>query len=73
MAQGSSCEVQIAPSVRKKLIEKYFSFDKPIFRELFGKKLTNKVRKDLDDVSEKTEIEMTSCRRQVCLIFITNL
>jgi hypothetical protein len=64
MAQGSSCEVQIAPSVRKKLIEKFFSFDQDIFRELFGKKLTNKLRKDLDDVSEKTGIGMSSCRRQ---------
>ena len=34
-------------------------------RELLGKKLTGRLRKDLDDISEKTNIPLKSCRRQV--------
>ncbi|KAL0491329.1 hypothetical protein AKO1_009882 [Acrasis kona] len=64
MAQGSSCEVQIPPSVRRRLIEKYFSYDEAVFRELIGRKLNDRSRKDLDDISEQTGVEMISCRRQ---------
>lgn len=33
-------------------------------RELLGKKLTSRHRKDLDEVAEKTNINLKSCRRQ---------
>ncbi|RMX40839.1 hypothetical protein pdam_00006525 [Pocillopora damicornis] len=55
--------LQISPDVQDILIERHF--DKEVVRELLGKKLTGRVRKDLDDVSEKTNIPLKSCRRQM--------
>ena len=49
--------------------DRYYQFDKEVVRELLGKKLTGRLRKDLDDVSEKTNITLKSCRRQVCTSF----
>lgn len=57
-------EFQIEPQTRKLLIEKYYDFDDCVVRELLGKKLSSKHRKDLDEVSEKTNIPLKSCRRQ---------
>jgi hypothetical protein len=34
-------------------------------RELLGYKLSQRQRKDLDDISEKTGVRVRSCRRQV--------
>lgn len=56
--------LQISPDVQDILIEGYYQFDKDMVRELLGKKLTGRLRKDLDDVSEKTNIPLKSCRRQ---------
>jgi hypothetical protein len=41
-------------------------------RELLGFKLTQRQRKDLDDISEKTGIRVRSCRRQVMKILMMN-
>nr|XP_022920490.1 acidic fibroblast growth factor intracellular-binding protein [Onthophagus taurus] len=57
-------EFQIEPQTRKLLIEKYYEFDDSVVRELLGKKLSSKHRKDLDEVSEKTKVALKSCRRQ---------
>jgi len=46
-------------------IIRYYQFDKEVVRELLGKKLTGRLRKDLDDISEKTNIPLKSCRQQV--------
>ncbi|GBM01904.1 Acidic fibroblast growth factor intracellular-binding protein [Araneus ventricosus] len=46
------------------LIERYYEFDDAVIREFLGKKLSARNRKDLDDVSEKTGIQVKSCRRQ---------
>lgn len=46
------------------IIEKYYSLDDAVCRELLGKKLSSKYRKDLDEISEKTSIKLKSCRRQ---------
>lgn len=51
------------------MLIRYYQFDKEVIRELLGKKLTGRLRKDLDDVSEKTNIPLKSCRRQVCSYF----
>lgn len=40
------------------------SLDDAVCRELLGKKLSSKYRKDLDEISEKTTIKLKSCRRQ---------
>ncbi|KAH0816779.1 hypothetical protein GEV33_006011 [Tenebrio molitor] len=55
---------QIEPQTRQLLIEKYYEFDDEVVRELIGKKLSSKHRKDLDEVAEKTGIPLKSCRRQ---------
>ncbi|XP_066257767.1 acidic fibroblast growth factor intracellular-binding protein isoform X1 [Euwallacea similis] len=55
---------QIEPETRLLLIEKYYEFDDDVVRELLGKKLSSKNRKDLDEVSDKTGKPLKSCRRQ---------
>ncbi|KAL1139595.1 hypothetical protein AAG570_006577 [Ranatra chinensis] len=55
---------QIEPLTRQLLIEKYYEFDDAVIRELLGKKLSSRYRKDLDEVSEKTGVSLKSCRRQ---------
>ncbi|KAL9657453.1 hypothetical protein ABK040_016721 [Willaertia magna] len=61
-----SCEttLQMAPSVKRLLIQQFFDFDERVIRELMGKKLTTKSRRDLDDISEKYNLEIISVRRQ---------
>lgn len=56
--------VQLPTATKKRLIEQYYAFDECVVREFFGKKLSTKNRKDLDDVSEKTGISLKSCQRQ---------
>ena len=51
-------------STRKRVIESYHSLDSSFCREILGRKLNSKLRKDLDEVSEKTSILVRSCRRQ---------
>ena len=43
----------------------YYGFDKDVIREILGKRMSAKLRKDMDDVSEKTGIPLKRCRRQV--------
>lgn len=43
---------------------RYYEFDNIIVRELLGKKLTTRLRKDLDDISERTTVPLKSCKRQ---------
>jgi len=57
---------QLDPAIEAVLIETYYEFDDAVIRELLGKKLTARLRKDLDVVSEKTRINLRSCQRQVC-------
>ena len=44
---------------------RYYQFDSVVVREILGKKLSSRNRKDMDDVGEKTRIPLRSCRRQV--------
>lgn len=46
------------------MVERYHELDDSVLREIFGKKMTSKTRKDLDDVSELTRVPLRSCRRQ---------
>lgn len=55
---------QMTPQTEKLLIEKYYDFKDTVIREILGKKLSARNRKELEDVSEKTEIGIKSCRRQ---------
>lgn len=52
--------LQVAPSVKHLLIQQYFNFDERVYRELMGKKLTSKLRRDLEEISEKYDIEIIS-------------
>lgn len=42
-------------------------------REILGKKMSAKLRKDMDDVSERTGIPLRSCQRQVYSVFFINI
>lgn len=44
---------------------RYYTFDDAFVREVLGKKLSKGTKKDLDDVSAKTNVTLKSCRRQV--------
>lgn len=55
---------QIEPRMQRTLIEKYYEFDDDVVREILGKKLSSRNRKDLDDVGTKTKVNVRSCRRQ---------
>lgn len=55
---------QIDPETQKYLIEKYYEIDNTVVREILGKKLSSRHRKDLDEVGEKTGVALKSCRRQ---------
>ncbi|KAK3820300.1 MAG: acidic fibroblast growth factor binding protein [Benniella sp.] len=54
----------LSQSAKQHLIERYYSFDESVIREILGKKLNSRTRKDLDEVHEKTGVKLTSCRRQ---------
>ena len=45
------------------LIESYYSFDGRVLREVLGKKLSSRARKELDDAHEKSRIPIAGCRR----------
>lgn len=46
------------------MVERYHELDDSVLREILGKKVTSKTRKDLDDVSELTNVPLRSCHRQ---------
>ncbi|KAG0083778.1 hypothetical protein BGZ93_004102 [Podila epicladia] len=54
----------LSQSAKQHLIERYYSFDESVIREILGKKLNSRTRKDLDEVHEKTGVKLPSCRRQ---------
>ena len=47
------------------MIERYYEFDDVFARELLGKHVTSsKLRRDVEDMSDKTGIPLPSCTRQ---------
>jgi len=54
----------LPPHVLQCLLDGYYSLDEMLVKELLGKKLTNKMRKDLDELSEEMGIHLASSRRQ---------
>ncbi|XP_066919358.1 acidic fibroblast growth factor intracellular-binding protein-like [Clytia hemisphaerica] len=54
----------ISPEQKESLLEHYYAFNKDVMREILGKKMSAKLRKDMEDVSEKTGVALHSCRRQ---------
>ncbi|CAL8111312.1 unnamed protein product [Orchesella dallaii] len=55
---------QMDASTQAMLINTYYEFEDSVMREILGKKLSSRQRKDLDEVSEKTGVNLRSCRRQ---------
>eukprot|EP00833_Pecoramyces_ruminatium_P015905 jgi/Orpsp1_1/1189937/evm.model.d7180000075589.1 len=53
----------ISHSYKNYLVKKYYSFDKNVMRNLLGKKINSRTRKELDSISEKTQIPLTGCKR----------
>ncbi|KAI8928049.1 acidic fibroblast growth factor binding protein [Entophlyctis helioformis] len=53
----------LPPSTKQFLIESYYGFNERVMREILGKKLTSRVRKELDDVCQKTKMPIIGCRR----------
>lgn len=49
---------------RNYVFTRYYSIDDAVARELLGKKLSSRHRKDLDEVAERTGVRIKSCRRQ---------
>jgi len=56
--------LQLCACDKRRAIESYHSLDPTFCREIFGRKLNSKLRKDLDEVADKTNILVRSCRRQ---------
>jgi len=61
---GDQLTFQLDHDTRDILIEKYYDLDSSVMRELLGRKLSSRLRKDLDEVAEKTGVSLRSCRRQ---------
>ena len=55
---------QLDSDTQNLLIEKYYALDSVVVRELLGRKFSSRLRKDLDDTSERTKVNLKSCRRQ---------
>ena len=45
----------------------YYHIDDEFAKEVVGRQLSRGLRKDLDEVAEKTKLSIISCRRQVCV------
>ncbi|CAM9343551.1 unnamed protein product [Scytosiphon promiscuus] len=57
-------QVQLGDATQAWMVERYHELDDSVLREILGKKITSKTRKDLDDVSELTNVPLRSCHRQ---------
>jgi len=55
---------QLDSDTQNLLVERYYNLDNSVVREILGKKLSSRLRKDLDEVAEKTGVSLRSCRRQ---------
>ncbi|XP_045508615.1 acidic fibroblast growth factor intracellular-binding protein [Colias croceus] len=55
---------QIDEPTKQMLIEKYYELDDAVIRELLGRKLSSRHRKDLDEVSDRSGAPLRCCRRQ---------
>jgi len=55
---------QLDADTQNLLVERYYNLDNSVVREILGKKLSGRLRKDLDEVAEKTGVSLRSCRRQ---------
>ncbi|CAG0882966.1 unnamed protein product [Darwinula stevensoni] len=64
--------LQLHPDTQSCVIERYYSIHDLVMREILGKKLSSRNRKDLDEVCEKTGVSITSCRKYAAMVFMCN-
>ena len=55
---------QLDEPTQRRLIDAYYGLDDSLCRDLVGRKLSSRLRKDLDEVAERTGVPLHSCRRQ---------
>ncbi|KAI8848973.1 acidic fibroblast growth factor binding protein [Chytridium lagenaria] len=53
----------LSPETVQYLVDTYYSFEPKVLREVLGKKLSSRARKELDDAHEKSRVPMQGCRR----------
>ena len=58
------CLFPLSSSMRDALIEGYYEFDENLVRDLLGKKLSTRTKKDIDEICERINISLKSGRRQ---------
>eukprot|EP00735_Rhodelphis_limneticus_P004256 TRINITY_DN15827_c0_g1::TRINITY_DN15827_c0_g1_i1::g.22587::m.22587 TRINITY_DN15827_c0_g1::TRINITY_DN15827_c0_g1_i1::g.22587 ORF type:complete len:374 (-),score=27.45,sp/Q9JI19/FIBP_MOUSE/32.69/2e-56,FIBP/PF05427.6/1.9e-73 TRINITY_DN15827_c0_g1_i1:119-1240(-) len=50
--------------VRRIIIERFYGFEDRLMKEFLAKKLSSKVRKELEDIGDKHGVRLQSCKRQ---------
>ncbi|VDP74001.1 unnamed protein product [Echinostoma caproni] len=55
---------QLPVATRKHLVQKYYSIDEHLLRELVGRKLSAKTRRELSEIAERCDLRVRSCKRQ---------
>ncbi|KAA0197623.1 Acidic fibroblast growth factor intracellular-binding protein [Fasciolopsis buskii] len=55
---------QLPLKTRKQLVQKYYSIDEHLLRELVGRKLSTKTRRELSEIAERCDLRVRSCKRQ---------
>jgi len=61
---GSDAIFQVTPQAHQMMVESYYELDDVLMRELIGRKMTNGLRRDLQDISEKVNLKIACCWRQ---------
>ncbi|DAZ96984.1 TPA: hypothetical protein N0F65_012116 [Lagenidium giganteum] len=56
---------QIPPIQQHYMVERYYTIDGHVGRWLMGRKLTSKLQKDLDEISDQADCTLQCCRRQL--------
>ncbi|RKO86449.1 acidic fibroblast growth factor binding protein, partial [Blyttiomyces helicus] len=53
----------LPPATKSFLVHSYYAFNDRVVRELLGRRLTSRARKDLDEVGDRTRVPVGGCRR----------
>lgn len=61
---GADAIFQVTPQAHQMMVESYYELDDMLMREIIGRKLTNGLRRDLQDISEKVNLKLACCMRQ---------
>ncbi|XP_077974556.1 acidic fibroblast growth factor intracellular-binding protein B-like [Styela clava] len=61
---GHQMSFQLTPKMQRELITRYYTFDETVIRELLGKKLSRNTYQSMDEIADKTGINLRSCIRQ---------